>query len=250
MIKKYPIFFYLISVISLLSLIISCRKEEVITTPGVADLKANPVLIDLIQKITLHDGSYDNIIDRANCFSVKLPVTVIVDGTTVTVNTTADYDQIKSILEASEHDEDKVEIVFPVTIVLSDYTEVFIANQDQLDSYRDTCNGENEADDDIECVDINFPITINTYNSVTNATNIITIDSDEALYHFVEAIDNYESASLDFPIVVTLYDGTEYTANSIEELKDTIEAYKDLCNEDDNYNYEDDHCDDCSEDDD
>lgn len=250
MIKKYPIFFYLVSVIGLLALLYSCRKEEVITTPGAADLKADPALVDLMQKVALHDGSYDNIIDRANCFSVKLPVTVIVDGTTVTVNTTADYDQIKSILEESDHDDDKVEIVFPVTIVLSDYTEVSISNKDQLDTYRDTCNGEYEADDDIECVDINFPITISTYNSVTNSTKIITIDSDEALYHFVEAIDTYESASLDFPVVVSLYDGTEYTVNSIEELKDTIETYKDSCNEDDNYNYEDDHCDDCSEDDD
>jgi len=37
---------------------------------------------DLVQKVSINDGSFDNIIDRSNCFNIKFPLHVTVLNTT------------------------------------------------------------------------------------------------------------------------------------------------------------------------
>jgi len=101
--------FFVLSVMIIFS---SCREERIITSPDNENsiVEDDSVIADLISDIATNDGSNDNIIDFANCFSIKLPVTVVVNGIEVEVNTNEDFDLIRAILDESTLDTDMVEI--------------------------------------------------------------------------------------------------------------------------------------------
>ena len=164
----------------------SCRKELIIneTGPDQPGLEANSNVANLMKMVSLNDGSNDNIIDNANCFNIQLPVTVIVNGIEVIVNSEEDFDTIEDIFDEFDDDDDELQIIFQIIIVLSDFTEMAINNQSELDNIADDCNGENEYDDDIECLDFVYPITASVFDAVTEQTVYITITNDKEMYEF------------------------------------------------------------------
>ena len=241
---KRSLLFLLLSTV----LLTSCRKEETesIQTPDDETLQPNSVVSNLMLRTASNDGSNDNIIDYANCISIQLPVTVIANGIEITVNTTDDYDLIESLFDEDEDDTDTIVIIYPITIVLSDFSEVDINNASELYSYTINCNDENESDDDIECIDFQYPITASVFNSNNELIETIDINSDNELYNFIENIDDNDIITINFPITVTLSDGTPVIINSLNELAIVIEDAEDDCDEDDDYDYNDDDCDNCT----
>lgn len=229
----------------------SCRSEEdeFIQTQTEETLEANSTVAGLMQRISLLDGSIDNIIDRANCFTVNLPVTVIVNGIEVTVNNEDDYDLIEDILDESDDDTDTVEIVFPITVTFSDYSEVTVENVEEFLALLLTCPDEDESDDDIECLDFQYPITATIFNPVTEELVTVVIENDAQLYAFLEMIEDSDVVNIEFPITVILADGTSVVIDSLDELEEVIENAEDSCDEDDDYDYDDDDCEDCTNDD-
>ena len=240
---KYTIYIILILLTSW-----SCRKEVVIDekAPDSKGFVKTENVAKLIENTTLHDGSFDNIIDHANNFSIKMPYTVIVNGQRITINSEADLQTVEDILDASDTDTDSIEIVFPVTIILSDYTEVTIHNQHEFEHYVAQSTHENEPDDDIECIDFVYPITAHIYNTVTEQTRTVSIHNDEELHHLLDHLDDNDIINFDFPITLTLYDGSQITVNNISELETVIENNQDACDEDDDNDHDDDDCDNCT----
>ena len=117
-----------ILVVSIITLI-SCRSEDFIDTTfnGEEGLKANSTVASLIQRTSLNDGSTDNIIDNANCFTVQLPVTIQVNGLDMIVDSMDDFETIEAIFDEFDDDDNDLQIEFPITIVLSDFTEFLIS---------------------------------------------------------------------------------------------------------------------------
>jgi hypothetical protein len=226
-------------------LLSSCAKEEVINIDesNEPSIVATSKLADLIQRTSLNDGSKDNIIDRANCFNVQLPTTVTVNGITLNIGSEDDFDTIEAIFEEFENDDDELEISFPITIILSDYTQVLINNENELNSYIDSCNGENEIDDDIECLDFQYPIGASVFNTISEIVSDITIDSDEEMYDFIENLSENDVATLVLPITITLSDGSQLSIASLDQLENQIEILKDDCDEDDDFDFNDDDID-------
>ena len=222
----------------------SCRNAEIIDVDGSGEsaLKANSEVASLMQRTSTNDGSKDNILDRANCFNLKFPVTVFANGLEIIINSEADLDKVEDIFDELDDDSDEIVFKFPITIILSDFTEEKIKNYDELDKFLDECNGENEYDDDIECLDFVYPINATIFNTNTELTNNITISSDEAMYHFIEDLDDDDVVTISFPISVVLSDGTVISIGSLMELEMVIEGAEDDCDEDDDYDYNDDDC--------
>jgi hypothetical protein len=226
-----------------LLLFTSCQDEVTdITQPNEAEaLKANSELTTFIGATAKMDGSKDNIIDNANCLSVELPVTVIANGLEITVDSTEDYKVIKAIFNEFDDDDDDLQIVFPITIIKSDYTEVTIENRDALENLIRECKGENEDDDDIECIDFQYPISFSVYNTQFQVIDVVTIESDRQLFLFIKRVKQGEVfASLNFPVTMQLADGSTIEVNNNLELQTAIRNAKDTCNEDDDNNYNDD----------
>jgi hypothetical protein len=236
--------------ISLLLTTTSCRTEDdvVIDAPQETTLLANSNLATQMQNVTMNDGSVDNIVYNANCFTIQLPVTVTINSVVITITDIGDYDDIEDIFDEFDDDDDSVEIDFPITIILSDYTEIEINSLDELEDYADDCNDENEDDDDIECIDFVYPITASVFNSSNELISTITFNSDYDLYEFIDDIDEDDLVGFDFPISIVLADGSELVLNNFNDLEDAIDEYDDDCDEDDDYDYNDDDCDNCTAD--
>lgn len=242
----------LISVIGLMTfcLLFSCRSEETVLIPGEDEntLKANTNVANLMQRTSLNDGSNDNIIDNASCLNIKLPVTVIVNNLEIIVDEIEDFETIEDIFDESEDDDDSIQIEFPITIILSDHSEILVNNDDEFESFVDDCNGENEFDDDIECLDFKYPISVSVFNTVTEQTQNITINSDEEMHDFIENLDENDLATVEFPITVILFDGSEEVIDNLEDLENLIDDVEDSCDEDDDFDFNDDDCLNCTPD--
>ena len=222
----------------------SCRDASIIDVDetGESALKANSEVATLMQRTSKNDGSNDNILDNANCFSLKFPVTVFANGLEIIVNSEADLDKVEDIFDDLDDDSDEIVFKFPITIILSDFTEEEINNYNELDKFLDECNGENEYDDDIECLDFVYPISGVVFNTDTELTTNITINNDMEMYFFIEDLDDDDVVSINFPISVILADGTTVSIDSLSDLEMVIEGAEDDCDEDDDYDYNDDDC--------
>ncbi|WP_055435737.1 LamG domain-containing protein [Lacinutrix algicola] len=231
------------------ALIQSCQTEETeITNPPEEDIiEANSTIANLMSKTTSNDGSVDNILDYANCLEVVLPVTIAANGVTITIESSTDYNTLETLLDAFADDGDEIVFTFPITVTLNDYTEIVINNQAELETQIELCNGENEDDDDIECIDFLYPISVSIYNSNFQVTETVVIEDDETLYNFVNDIEGGVLASLNFPITMVLSNGNTVIVNSNQELEAAITDAEDNCDEDDDYDWNDDDFE-CSED--
>jgi len=224
----------------------SCQNEESEIINQQEDIiSGNSTIANLMSNTALNDGSIDNIIDYANCLEVVLPVTVTANGVTITIETVTDYNALQAVLEAFNTDDDSVGITFPITVVLNDYTQIVINNQEELELQMANCNGENEADDDIECIDFEYPIAFSIYNTDFQVTEVTTINNDEVLYQFLESLHGPILASLNFPVTMILANGEAIEVNNIQELEVVISDAEGTCDEDDDYEYADDN--DCTE---
>ena len=218
----------------------ACRTEdeEIITPPDQQTLTINSTTADLITRTATNDGSNDNILDNANCISIQLPVTVIVDGLEIIIDSEADLDVIEAIFDEFDDDIDELDFVFPITIILSDFTEITITNVQELQSFIDECSGENESDDDIECIDFQYPITYAVFDQNNELIETVTITNDQEHYEFIDNLEDSDIVSINFPLTLILSDGNTVTVNNISQLEDTIENAIDDCDEDDDYFYE------------
>lgn len=226
----------------------SCRTEDdlAIDPPSEEAIQTNAQVTILMRSVALNDGSVDNIIDNANCLSLQFPVTVTVNGNTVVIDDVDDLDEIEDIFDEFDDDIDELEIMFPVIVVLADYTKIEINSEEELENLAEDCSGENEDDDDIECIDFEYPITFSVFNQNNDLIDFIEINNDSDLYDILEDLDDYAAVTINFPIEVVYPDGTGESINSIQELENAIELADDTCDEDDDFDYDDDDCNDCT----
>ena len=169
---------FFIAFFALMLFFTSCQEEEVEITEPIEDeaLVAESNLTNLVGLVSKMDGSIDNIIDRASCLSVKLPITVYVRG---------------------------IEII--------------------IDSHED------------------FQVIENIYDEFENDTDVVTIQTDRQLHHFMSRVRNAEViARLNFPVTMVYANGTETIVNSNRALENTIANAKESCDEDDDNDYNDD----------
>jgi hypothetical protein len=226
-----------------LLMVMSCQEEVVeITEPTEGEaLVATSELTSLMKSTSTKDGSEDNIIDNANCLSVNFPVSVIANGVEIIINSKEDYTLIETAFNESDDDDDSLEIVYPITVTLSDFSEIKVNNRQELLVLVQQCTGENQDDDDIECIDFQYPFSFSVYNTSFQVIDVVTIESDRQLFSFIYRVRQREVvASINFPITMVLSDGSTVVVNNNQELQQTIKAAKDTCNEDDNNDYHDD----------
>jgi len=220
----------------------SCQEEiDVISSenPTGETIEANSTAAQLITQTTANDGSIDNIIDGASCINVVFPVTVNVNGLEITIDSEMDLEVIEQIFDEFDDDDDDLEIIFPITIISGDFTEVVINNQEELQTFIDQCV-EGGDDDDIECIDFQYPLTFFTFNSDNQQADTIIVENDRQLHRFFRSLDENDIVSVQYPVTLILFDGTEFTVNSNEELVRALMEARDICDEDDDNDFNDD----------
>ncbi|MBT8284421.1 MAG: hypothetical protein HKO75_03490 [Flavobacteriaceae bacterium] len=235
---KYSVF----SLLFMATLMVTSCQEEFEELPQPDEqqtIMASSSTALLIEKTTSNDGSYDNIVDGASCFALNFPYTVEVNGIEITIDSREDLHVIEEIFDAIEDDVDVLEIIFPITITFSDFSEEVINNKEELRALAEGCI-EGGDDDDIECIDFVYPITLYTFDINEQQTGSVTVNSDRELRLFFKGLDDDDLISIDFPVTLELYDGTLVTVRTNAELAAAIENAKEACDEDDDNDYNDD----------
>lgn len=228
---------------------IACQNEE----PFVEDIDAertltlNSYVVDMMERATSYDGSYDNIVDGASCIAIQFPYLVVVNGSELTIANTEDLEMIEDILDAAESEQhfdavDEVQrsvvIRYPITATLSDQTEIVIASEAILNELASQCI-EGGDDSDVECIDMIYPIHLFTYNKDLQQTGSIVVNHDKELRRFLAGLVDTDLLSIDFPITYQFHDSTQVTVNTNEALAEAMQNAVDSCDEDDDDDYND-----------
>ncbi|MDD7884821.1 hypothetical protein [Flavivirga sp. 57AJ16] len=184
---------------------------------------ANSETANNLERSSMYDGSFDDFLDGMSCSSILFPVTATINGTQITLINEANYDLVLNILGELNNDDDEIVFQFPLSVKLSNYTEVQVANQTEYDALINACEqAENNAQDAINCLEIDFPITILTYNLNIEQTGSVVIESEQQLYTYMSNFGEDEKFAVNYPITATLNGETVIEITSDLDLKSQI----------------------------
>lgn len=219
----------------------SCSDEEPLDLQldDKQTLTASSATSKLIENTVSNDGSHDNIVDGSSCFDIRFPYTVMVNGLEITIDSEDDLEIIEELFDAIDGDDDVLDIIFPITITMADYSETTINNIADLREIAAKCI-EGGDDDDIECIDVIYPVTLFTFNPNLEQTGSVTVNSDKEMRRFFAGLNETDLISIEFPVMFEMYDGTKVTVNNNAELADAMERAKNACDEDDDNDHNDD----------
>ena len=219
-------------------LLFSCRTEdmEIVQPPAEDTFGVNSTIAKRFTQGYLRQN---------HLLPYLLPVTVIANGIEVVIEDEDDIDIIEDIFDEFSDDTDTLEIIFPITVVLDDYSQIVVNSQAELNALALQCPS-NGDDDDIECIDIQYPITASIFNQNNELIDTVVINSDEELFDFLDDIDEGTIVTFDFPFTVILWDGTTVEIDNFVELQSVIESAIDQCDEDDDNDPNDDDCNECT----
>ncbi|WP_417359205.1 hypothetical protein [Galbibacter sp.] len=184
---------------------------------------ANSQTANNLERSAMHDGSFDDFLDDTSCSSIVLPVVATVNGTEISIVSQAQYELVLEILAELNDDDDLITFQFPITVMTSNYTEITVASQAEYQAIMDACDDlENDGEDAISCIDIDFPITILTYSASLEQTGSVVIQSKMELYAYMDDFGDDEFFAIDYPITATVNGDTTVTLHSDADLKGSI----------------------------
>lgn len=206
-------FIYLIMVSFI---IISCQKEELIINDSQDQnsFLTDAVLTRLMMSVSAHDGSFDDIVDNATCFSINFPYQLNYNGEIIIINSASDLLSLNKNYNITP--------IFPLTISLADYSEVNISSLNQLISYVTLCDNGDLYNDRIVCTDFNYPIYISLYNTQTSNFETLTFDHDKDTFTSILSFDENTIASINYPLVLFDNNGIEKEILNNGQLKNFI----------------------------
>ncbi|MFA9187501.1 hypothetical protein [Flavobacterium magnesitis] len=190
---------------------------------------SNSTTANNLKQVSMYDGSSDDFIDGSSCFSIVFPFVAKVNGIQINFISQLNYEQAITILGALNNDTDSVVLQFPLKIKMSDYTEVTVNSQSEYNAIVNDCNqAENAGKAAISSLNINYPITILTFDTSLQQTGSVVITTEKQLFTYVSNMNSSEYFSIKYPITVTLTGESAQQVNSDAELKASVNAAIDI----------------------
>jgi hypothetical protein len=226
LLKKY------LSLAVFLFLLFSCQSEvDEQNNNSQGTITTVSPLTTYLQRVAMVRTVQDNMIDGSSYCTIKLPYVVTVNNEQIAINTTADYQKVLDNTNASNYDDDIVKIDFPVTMVYYNYIEKLIPNQADFDSLIDYWNLYPDLLSKINGLNINYPITINSYNSLNQVASSQLIVSDQAFFNFIKNLNESQYISLKYPITIADYNNQTKMISNNEDFENAIKYAIDYCPE-------------------
>jgi hypothetical protein len=230
--------FYLMLIISVLMLP-ACQEEiePEIDINSETSILPQSELADYISRVTLLDGSQDNIIDQSSCTTVIFPISGLYDEDDEADDTTDDEDEyvevnFNSIEEVFAFGVEALEIewIYPIRVILANHAEVVLSNSDDLEDIQDNCI-EGGDDEDIECIDFVYPIRLSVFNNRTELASTELIFSDKEMYRVFNDPD--QVISIEYPISLIDLQAAVTVIGNNEQLLENIRSVEGACDEQD-----------------
>lgn len=209
----------------------SCQKEENILLQNTQNktLKANDPLTGLLLRVSQNPTGFDNVLDDSSCFTVKLPVNIIVNSQSISVASEVDFATVQNIKDTLPGD-DIVNFTFPITIIYQNSQEQIITSATQFNQIKTACLQEDDGFEELSCIQFNFPIQINLFNSNSQLANTLVFNSDINLFNFLNNLNPNDLYEIKFPISVQDSNNQNVILNNNNQLVQFIEDNIDECN--------------------
>ncbi len=200
----------------------SCQKDSQSVDVNTQNTftKSNPIS-SLILRVAQYPTALDNVIDGSSNFSIKLPIQITLDGYSLTVSSSSDFATVQDIKDYSNYDSDTVYIQLPFTIIYPNFQQVVITSQQQFDSIISQ-NSSTVNLPEIDCINFNYPVLINKFNTNNQIESNLTIHNDNEMYNFVLNLLNDEIVGIVYPLTLTNSNNQSVTITSNTQLEDAI----------------------------
>ncbi|UMY65611.1 MULTISPECIES: LamG domain-containing protein [unclassified Flavobacterium] len=232
--------FLLYTVVVLSMLGISCQTESLDSeTVNPQNLTHNAPLTKMLQRLTTADEVSDNAVDSSACFRIQRPYQVAVhdqegnqmNETVYTVQDDESQTQVNTVIEGLQrHEGDWMQPVLPVTIIHEDGTQQVLATEAQWNAAVADCAGSSANTDPINCININYPITIFAYDANYQLANTYTLNDDADLFALLMSMQPGQYFAVDYPISLTFSDGNVVTVADNAALLAALDQAVGLCN--------------------
>lgn len=203
-------------------IIMACQEEERVSIAPTDNIPKDSQLAKAMQNVVTHDGSYDDVVDLGNCYSINLPYSIVLNTVEVVIDEIDDY--------ANIGEQDDIQIIYPITITTHDHVKEFVLNDSELAVYAASCVTD---DDDIECIDFLYPIGLSLFNTETNSINTLEMGHDSEFYKFMQDADEKILLSINYPIQLRLHNEVDINATHNTELLNEILNAAGACDEND-----------------
>lgn len=202
----------------------ACQEEEFteIDNQDESSFLLDEQLSTLMKSVVSHDGSFDNRIDNADCFSINFPYGLWVNG--VQHNMTSPLDFVEITAGAVVIPE------FPIRITTAEYVEMEVSSFEEMQNLILGCHSGQMYDDIISCVDFIYPIKISIYDSENTNFETLILNHDFDTFSSMESMEPNQLVGLNYPVSLRLNNGTSITVDSNEELKNEIFRISSFCN--------------------
>lgn len=202
----------------------SCQSEEdteVGTNPN-ANSSTSPTAQNY-ERAAMNDGSNDDFLDGNACTELLFPLTATVNGKNVTLISSLDFSAVLTIMGEFSDDSDQVSFNFPIRVRTSNYSEITVASQSDLNALKEECeSAEEQGKSAVSCIDIQFPILMLTYDINLEQTGNVVVQSEESLFNFMSTLESTQFFAVDYPISATLSNGVTVEIENDAAFKNAI----------------------------
>ena len=217
----------------------SCEQNE-INEQHNGQASVNENLKNLIRAVANDDSNDTDITDLnwndLNCDGI---VTFSFEGDDTVYTATVGVD-IQPIIDqanlaaGTNYTIDDV-VINSVQITDANGTTVTLTDDDDIIDYFDNCSVDGNSNDDgmIDCLDIQYPITVHVYDQASNGTNTVTIANDDQLFDLINTLVSDQMIEFDYPVTLINENNTTVVVNNDDELMNALDAAFDLCGEGD-----------------
>ena len=188
-------------------------------------------LTTFVERVVMQKTTQDNMVDHTDCFGIKFPYVITINGVDISLNSADDYSLVENNRNLYLSDDDIVHFHFPITVVFNDYTQNVITDQAQYNNLIHDCEEKNEDLGRINCLNFNYPITIKSYDSNKQVASSSTVFSNKELYGFINVLEDNEFIAFAYPLTITNSVGQIVTINDNKQLEDIIKDALDNCSE-------------------
>ncbi|TBX70373.1 hypothetical protein EZL74_04140 [Flavobacterium silvisoli] len=201
----------------------SCQDEEESVKQSAANsFGKSSAISSLISRVSQFETTCDNVLDNTSNFSVKLPVHVTVNSQYCYVNSSALYPTVQSYKDNYAGD-DVVHFQFPITLVYPDHQEVLVNSETEYNAIL-AAMGDDSNYHEIDCINFQYPFTINKYNTNNQLAGSVTVTSDAQLYDFIHDLTATEIVGIVYPLSLKKTNSSSViTVTSNSQLEDAID---------------------------
>jgi len=207
-----------------------CQEEFIEITEPNADtaFASSDSIAGLILKVTLKDGSFDNMIDKCSEINIEFPYSVRVRNEIIEIQSP---EEIEALHEQLKQNSKSIKIVFPVTVSFSDYSTMVVSNNGELMRLQNRYI-HRKYDDDIECIDFIYPIEMDLYDTLFQKQEYRHVRNDKAFHGILKGKKDF-IFEIEYPVSLEISDSTTIEVTNNSELKHAIRNSIGTCDEND-----------------